>query len=203
MTLKAPGYTGGGNVTNCKSMVRTTASERLHQRSRRYFTKLLMGMVDEETFYIVLTNAQDRNLQLRSVAWHYVLTRLHQDWDTCEAATVYEYRPRRGSHLNVLIKGTPGLTREYMEHLVGLVQDGTKVGSFEPVSNPRKIASYLTKQLRDTVVMQGWPRNFRPVTTTRNWYPGWMTKKEWRAKHKAERAERRRLVDTTTGEIRS
>jgi hypothetical protein len=98
-------------------------------------------------------------------------------------------------------------------------KDGTKVGSFDLVDNPRRVASYLTKEFRDPVVANSWPRYFRLVATTRNWCPEWMTKTEWQAKHKADTATKNRrlnrfrsgptshaphrFVDTTTGEISS
>ena len=174
---------------NCKSL--PSLQERLNGRARREYVRLLRGMQGGQCWLVTLTRGRGLDLLLREEAWHPLLTRLRQRWPECQAWTVYEWGDRRGVHLHVVIKETSGLTEEWLQHVVGLLQNGTKV-CVQPVTDPTGIARYLTKQLPNKRIMTGWPKHFRPVTTTRGWCAEWLSPKEWRSRRDAWQLERKR-----------
>jgi hypothetical protein len=144
------------------------------RRARRSYALLRAGEEGHENVFFTLTKGRDLGLELRTHR-HLVLTRAKRRWPDCEAATVYEYSPQRGAHLHVVMKNAPG---------------------FQVVYDAEGLARYLTKQMRDRLIVDGWPRYFRPITTTRRWCPGWLSRAEWAA-HTPEgrRSAARRVMD--------
>ena len=143
------------------------ARQRNH-RARQEYARLLEGIVGHECWFATLTRAYCADLRLRPFAWHQIRTRLKQRWPGMEALTVYEYSTRSGVHLHVVIRGTPGINWGWMQHVVDLLGDGTKV-DFRPVYGARGLAHYLTKTLSGAAFDSAWPRYFRPISTTRGW----------------------------------
>jgi hypothetical protein len=177
-----PSYYSPRTVTNRKPSLRTKRDIEDNRRARVAYVKLLRGMQGHRCYAVTLIKGRGLDLDLRADAWSMVRTRCGQRWpDTFEAWTGYEYGPQRGVHLNVVIKGTPGLTREWIEHMLMLIDDGTCVGYFREVYGAEGLARYWTKEIRDARKNNHWPRGFRPFTTTRGWCPEWMTRKQWRA----------------------
>jgi len=139
-------------------------------------------MQGHQCWLITLTKPHDLDFGLRQ-SWHVLRTRLRQKWPDCQAWTVVEWKQRRGVHLHAVVKGTPDISAAWVEHVVRLLRDGTEV-HIEPVYDPEGLAHYVTKSLADKQVMSGWPKHFRPVTTTRGWWPEWLSRKEWSARHR-------------------
>lgn len=138
-------------------------------------------MRGQRCWFITLTQGYGDLLLHRAGAWHRLLTRLRKRWPDCQAWTVLEYGTRRGVHLHIAVKGTPGITAEWLEYLVGLVGDGTHVHSKE-VHNQVRLARYLAKQLANQPLMSGWPKYLHLVSTTRRWCPEWRRRTQWRAR---------------------
>jgi hypothetical protein len=126
-------------------------------------------MASEDCWFITLTNGRDPDIWIRRRDWHGLLTRMKQRWPDCEAATVIEYTERRGVHLHAVVKRAPDLDPIWLMHLLAVAGHGTKLGDFRGVHDSDGLAPYLVKQLTVKVVVDGWPRHFRPVTTTRGW----------------------------------
>lgn len=127
------------------------------------------GMEGQDCYFFTLTRGRDEGIWLRRFNWHSLSTRLRQRWLDFAAFTVFEWSSQRGTHLHVVVRGAPELTYEWVQAVVLRLGEGSSVGGFEPVHNPQGLASYLAKQLVDPRIINGWPRNFRPVTFTRNW----------------------------------
>lgn len=153
---------------------------RLNCRSRREYARVLRGMEGYECFLVTLTHGRGLDLLLRAEAWRRLRTRLGQKWPDFAAWSVYEYSHLRGVHMHVIVKDTPGLDEAWIEHVVGLVGDGTAV-HIVPINSSRTayVARYVTKQLSDRRIASGWPRGFRAVSCTRNWCPRWLSRKAW------------------------
>jgi hypothetical protein len=132
-------------------------------------------MWGEDCWLLTLTCGRRADLLVRSHAWHVVLTRLRQTWPQVEAWAVVEYTHERGVHLHAVIKGAPTLTSTWLDHVVSLLGDGTHA-HLESVTHKSSLAHYLTKQLGACAAADGWPRYFRPVTTTQRWLPGWASR---------------------------
>lgn len=113
-------------------------TNRLNQRARREYVRLLRGMQDAPCCMVTLTQKVERSLdlRLRSDAWHVLLTRMRQRWPDCQAWTVYEYKPRCGVHLHTVVRGVPGITEEWVDHVVSLLGDGTEV-TCSPSDRPK------------------------------------------------------------------
>jgi hypothetical protein len=133
-------------------------------------------MAGHQCWFLSLTRGYCLDPRFRQQAWHKLSTRLQQDWPEMQAWTVIEFSPKRGVHLHVVLKGVPGISREWVDHVVGLQQDGT-AAHLECVHDAEGLVLYLTKGLADSNAASGWPRYFRPVTATRGWCPDWRTRK--------------------------
>jgi hypothetical protein len=169
---------------NCKRVSATQARARRNQRTRLEYARLMRGMWGEDCWFLTLTQGRRADLLVRAHAWHVVLTRLRQAWPQVEAWTVVEYTRERGVHLHAVIKGAPTLTSAWLDHIASLLGDGTRA-HLKPVDNKPGLARYLTKQLAALAAYaaaDGWPRRFRPVTTTRGWLPGWVGRRQWKAR---------------------
>jgi hypothetical protein len=163
----------------CKSGLPESPLQRLNRRYMRETIRLSRGMQGHQCHTFTLTDGRSLDLLLRR-DWHIILTRLRQCWPGCEAWTCYEWSPARGVHLHCVVKGVPNLTEEWLRHVVSLLGGNVDIGGFEDVYYDAGLAHYLTKQLADPRIVQGWPKHFRPVSTTRGWCPGWLSKGAWK-----------------------
>jgi hypothetical protein len=136
-------------------------------------------MEGADCWFLTLTCGRRDDVLLRAHAWHVLLTRLRQAWPEVQAWTVIEYSPRRGVHLHAVVKHAPTLSGAWLEHVVARLGDETRA-HVTRVTDKAGLAHYLTKQLIDRAIMEAWPRQFRPVTTTRGWLPSWVGRRRWR-----------------------
>jgi hypothetical protein len=105
---------------------------------------------------------------------------------TFAAFTIYEYSPKRGTHLHVVVKGIPDLDVAWLKHVVSLQANGTQIhvvpigqADQDKMLDEHGISHYLTKQIADKKLMAGWPRGFRITSSTRKWCPEWMSRRAW------------------------
>src|SRR5262245_33896548 len=77
----------------------------------------------------------------------------------------------RGVLLHTIIKRTPGLTHEWMEHIAQHVDIAVHV-HFMDVYDSEGLALCLIKQLTDSAIVNGWPHRLRPATMPRGWCLG-------------------------------
>ncbi len=105
------------------------------------------------------------------------------------AVTVLEWGDRRGCHLHVIVKGTPGLTTSDLEQYASLVS--ATVGGFAVIYDTAGAAGYLTKHL-STASTQRWPAHTHLTSFTHNWCPGWVSTREWKEKRKRKKEQGRR-----------
>jgi hypothetical protein len=173
------------SVKYCTGGKRTSRADYHKQRQRRVYQQLVRGMHEEPCIFFTLTSGQDRLLLLRPVAWHRLSAHLYRQWPEFQACSVYEYAKRRGVHLHVVVKGTPGITEAWLQHVVCLIGNGTQVGGWREVYDVEGLAAYLTKDLGDAAQVKGWPKRFRPATFTRKWCPRWRSQKEWTERRRA------------------
>jgi hypothetical protein len=136
-------------------------------------------MQGHQCWFFGLTDGRSLDLLLRR-DWHHILTRLRQEWPCCEGWTVYEWATARGVHLHIVVKIAPGLTKDWLEHVVSLLPESVQVGGFKQVNYDPGLADYLCKQLADLRISTGWPKYFRPISTTRGWCPGWESTEAWK-----------------------
>jgi hypothetical protein len=101
--------------------------KRLNRKSRTEYKRLLAGIEGAADCWLLTRTSDTENwgIYLRDSTWHLLLTRIRQqpEWKRCEAWTVYEWNALRGVHLHVVIKNAPGLTWEWLEHVVNLSTD--------------------------------------------------------------------------------
>lgn len=169
------------NDTNCKGYVGGYRRRRLNQRTRREFSRLIRGMDAGPCWFVTLIRGHCTDFSLRCHVWHVALTRLRQRWPEAQAWTIYEWNLRRGVHLHVVLRGVDGIDCAWLEHVVALADAQAAVGDFQLVYDGARLARYLLKQLPDAKIATGWPRNFRPVSTTREWAPEWQSDEDWSA----------------------
>lgn len=166
-------------VTNRKSRGGRTLKERQNQRARREYARLCSGMAGQDCWFITITCGRYLDLNIRKDVWHSLRTRLRQQWPTAEAWTATEWSQRRGVHLHAVVKGTPGLTLDWVDHLLGLRQDGAAafVEQVRP-DTESVLARYLTKQFAQPQHIQHWPRGFHPFSATRGWCTSSQSRKQ-------------------------
>jgi hypothetical protein len=191
-------WTDTNSNTDVQGPGRSQGRRRDEKRARRSYTLIRAGALGHETVFFTLTKGRDVELELRD-HWHLLLTRAKRRWPDCEAVTVYEYSPQRGAHLHVVMKNAPGVTSAWLQHVLDVCGSKVNVGGFRLVYDTEGLARYLTKQMRDRVIVDGWPRYFRPLTMTRNWCPGWLPRAEWAA---LSREGRRRAARRIMGRER-
>lgn len=164
----------------------------INRLARNKYALLLQGMQEGGCYHIVLTRGRCIDLGMREEEWRRLRIRLKKQWPLFQAWTVMQWSTSRGVHLHVIIKGTPGIKKEWIDHVVSLMGNGSGVYlvPIEPNEAPI-LARYVTRQLGDKKQMRAWPRYFRPVTTTRGWCPEWMTNADW-----TRRTPTRRGVET-------
>jgi hypothetical protein len=134
-----------------------------------------MAGMEYPCWFVTLTRGHCLDLDLRRNAWHMLLTRLGKQWPDVEAWTTYEYGPkRRGVHLHAIVKRAPGLTPEWVDHIMALLGDGTEAHLEPTYENSEHLARYLTKQLGDLEYFRQWPRYVRPISMTHGWCPDWV-----------------------------
>jgi hypothetical protein len=158
----------------------------LNRKARREYAKLRLGMQGQECYLLTLTKGRGIDLRLRSDEWKVIRTRLGQRYPNFEAFTIYEFSPLRGVHLHVVIKGVPNLDVDWLKHVVSLQANGTQIhvvpigrADQDKTLDEHGISHYLTKQIADEKKMAGWPKGFRVTSSTRNFCPGWMSRRAW------------------------
>jgi hypothetical protein len=119
-------------------------------------------------WFVTLTRGRCLDTTFRADIWYTFRTRLLQRWPAMQAWTVLEWGRERGIHLHAVLRGTPGITAEWVQHLADLA--GT-AAHMEEVVDPVGLAGYLTKGLLERALTDAWPRYFRPVSQTRGWCP--------------------------------
>ena len=152
----------------------------INRLARTKYALLLKGMQDGDCYHVVLTRGRCIDLDMREEEWRRLRIRLKKQWPSFQAWTVMQWSARRGVHLHVIIKGTPGITREWLDHVVSLM--GNESGVYLRPINPNDaayVARYVTRQLGDKQQMRAWPPYFRPVTTTRGWCSEWVPNADW------------------------
>jgi hypothetical protein len=125
---------------------------------------------EERLYFLTITRGRCLDPHLRAGAWHRIRTRLKQRWPRMEAWTVVEYSKKRAIHIHGVVKRTPGLESDWVEHLADLFQDGTEA-RLDDVHDPAGLAGYLTKDLTPAKLRGTWQRHFHPVSRTRGWCP--------------------------------
>jgi hypothetical protein len=156
------------SVTNCNGSVyrRRVLSRLAHAK----YVLLEDGMRRGPCWLIGLTDGRCTHLLLRPETWHKLLTQLKRAWPSCEAATAYEWSQKRGIHLHAVVRGTPGLSTEWVVSHVER-PDSSVRAHCKPVFDGDGLAGYLVKAIGRSVAVDGWPRYFRPVSMTRGWSP--------------------------------
>jgi hypothetical protein len=71
--------------------------------------------------------------------------------------------------LHVVVRGTPGITVDWLNQTLSALDDGTSIRAFEAVYDLEGLSTYLTKHIANKSIADGWPRYFRPVTFTHEW----------------------------------
>jgi hypothetical protein len=130
-------------------------------------------MAGHECWLLTVTRGRDvLGCDLRSGAWHVLLTRMKQQWPEAQAWTCLEYGKRRGVHLHAVVKNTAGLlTQAWLDQWVALQGDGTCVHLVRVYGDSETLPRYLTKSLAQAYAPGSWPRYVRPVSATRGWCP--------------------------------
>lgn len=173
------------SATNRKRWGGRTIQERRNQRVRQEYAKLHRGMLGQECWFFTLTCGRRLDPAIRKDVWHVLRTRLKQQWPEMQAWTVVEWGKRRGVHLHAVVKGTPGLTEEWLQHVVELLHDETAIHIGDAcLHSTDQLARYLTKQHADPRQAMGWPRGFHPFSATRGWCPDWLSRQEWFARQR-------------------
>ena len=144
------------------------------------------GMENSDCRFITVTTNRGHHLDIRGGMWHNVLTRMRKRWPQMEAWTVLEWKVNVGVHMHTVVKGITVFDEEFVRRVISLSDPSANV-CIKRVSDPVRLAAYLTKQLTDDRVMSGWPRYFRPVSCTRGWAPGWGSNRQWLALRTLER----------------
>lgn len=159
--------------------------------AREQRARLLRGMADANCWMITLKGDRIHHSFLRSEDWRIVWIRIRQKWPEAQAFTVYEYKKNVLMHLHVVVKHTPGISTDWVRHIIHLRHDDREVKiKVQDVYFKPGVARYLTKQLSNRRVMNGWPKNFRPTTATHGWSPGWLTRREMFARRHTLRTDR-------------
>jgi hypothetical protein len=148
----------------------TSPWERERKYLRREYARLLNGLEGHHAYLLTIVQGHGLDCNIRRNVWHRIWTRIRQVWPAAEAWTVIEFRKRRGVHLHAVIKGASSLTQAWIDQVTASQPERTS-GHLKDVHDPEGLAHYLTKDLRQPDVRAGWPRHFRPCSSTRGWYP--------------------------------
>jgi len=154
----------------------------INRLARAKYVLLLRGMQDGPCHHLVLTKGRSIDPNMRQEEWRRLRIRLNKQWPGFQAWNTIQWSDRRGVHIHAIIKGTPGITKEWLNHVMDLMGNGSSIYLTEvnPYDAPY-VARYVTRKLGDKKQMRSWPRYFRPVTTTRGWCPEWLSWKEFAA----------------------
>ena len=167
-----------------------TPAQRWYRRAEWEFARLKAGLDCGPCWLLTVTRqrapeagwGQDLNLDtaIRGDVLTPLTRRMRRRWRGVETWSVLEWgKKNEGAHLHVVVRGTVGLTTEWVNEVIQAKRKPYEA-HVEPIEDASvtedvqvwgDIVTYLTKQLRDRDILEGWPPYTHVVSATSGWLP--------------------------------